>query len=187
MLDPTRDILPRLEVDEVDALFTAPFHTFLRQADPPHGTEAIVPGKWYEGSWHSWHEEAWRMHTFNVSVTPGAVVRSRRLRSDSTSRNTRSAAPQRGSPSATKPEYVPKTIRADANLDQPRYKVFGMTARILVDCARVAYGHDPDFEHNSTFGDEAMIGKLQRMGRLGGVREDGEMLTRDVMKAAAKL
>ena len=27
-----------------------------------------------------------------------------------------------------------------------RYKVWGMTARILVDAARVAYGEEPDFE-----------------------------------------
>lgn len=34
-----------------------------------------------------------------------------------------------------------------------RFRVFGMTARILVDAARVAYGEDPEFEHNSHFGE----------------------------------
>lgn len=42
-----------------------------------------------------------------------------------------------------------------------------MTARILVDAARVAYGREPDFEHNSHFGDEDMIGRLVREGMLG--------------------
>ncbi len=42
-----------------------------------------------------------------------------------------------------------------------------MTARILVDAATVAYGEQPEFEHNSHFGDEAMIEGLAKMGRLG--------------------
>ena len=70
-------------------------------------------------------------------------------------------------------------------LDQPRYRVFGMTARILVDAARVAYGRDPEFAHNSSFGDEEMIAKLRKMGRLGPKKEKGEVLTRGIMQEAA--
>ena len=47
-----------------------------------------------------------------------------------------------------------------------RYKVWGMTARMLVDAARIAYGEKPEFEHNSHFGDEEMILELEKMGRL---------------------
>ena len=48
-----------------------------------------------------------------------------------------------------------------------RFRVFGMTARILVDAARVAFGREPVFEHNSHFGDEDLIGRLITEGRLG--------------------
>jgi hypothetical protein len=64
-----------------------------------------------------------------------------------------------------------------------------MTARILVDAARVAFGRDPAFAHNSHVGDEEVIGRLirewgmrERVGRMGergggggvGVVGDGE-------------
>ena len=68
-----------------------------------------------------------------------------------------------------------------------RYRVFGMTARILVDVARVAYQEEPEFEHNSHFGDEELIGKLRRMGRLKEERKASDELTRETMEKAAKL
>lgn len=34
----------------------------------------------------------------------------------------------------------------DEDAGMTRYKVWGMTARILVDAARVAYGEEPEFE-----------------------------------------
>ncbi|CAI7574952.1 unnamed protein product [Penicillium glandicola] len=46
------------------------------------------------------------------------------------------------------------------------YRIFGMTARIIVDAARVAYGQEPEFEHNSHFGDEEMIAELCESGQL---------------------
>jgi hypothetical protein len=68
-----------------------------------------------------------------------------------------------------------------------RYRVFGMTARILVDAARVAYDEEPEFEHNSHFGDEDMIAKLRKIGRLDAIKRPGEELTRETMRKAAKL
>lgn len=62
-----------------------------------------------------------------------------------------------------------------------------MTARIIVDAARVAYGREPEFEHNSHFGDEAMIGQLRRMGRLSAQKRGSDELTRETMEKAAKL
>lgn len=35
--------------------------------------------------------------------------------------------------------------------EKQRYLVWGMTARMLVDCARVAYDEEPDFEVCSPF------------------------------------
>ena len=62
-----------------------------------------------------------------------------------------------------------------------------MTARILVEAARVAYEEEPEFEHNSHFGDEEMIGKLLRMGRLSEVEKKGSVLTKDVVREASKM
>ncbi|EOD50239.1 putative nudix domain protein [Neofusicoccum parvum UCRNP2] len=78
--------------------------------------------------------------------------------------------------------YVP-----DPLADLERFRVFGMTARILVDAARVAYDEEPQFEHNSHFGDEDMIARLLKMGRLSPERKKGDVLTREVLKEAAKL
>ena len=68
-----------------------------------------------------------------------------------------------------------KSIEQGAAVDQPeaqeisigleRYRVFGMTARMLVDAARTAYGEEPEFEHNTHFGDEDMIERRIKMGR----------------------
>lgn len=68
-----------------------------------------------------------------------------------------------------------------------RYRVFGMTARMIVDAARVAYDQEPEFEHNSHFGDEALIASLRRMGRLSAMRKPSDELSRETMEKAAKL
>ena len=64
--------------------------------------------------------------------------------------------------------------------------MYGMTARILVDAARVEYGEEPEFEHNSHFGDEEMIERLIKIGRLSVEKKEGEMLTREVIAQAKK-
>ena len=38
-----------------------------------------------------------------------------------------------------------------------RFKVWGMTARVLVDAARIAYGEEAEMEHNAHYGDEEII------------------------------
>ncbi|KAI7540258.1 hypothetical protein KC317_g17247, partial [Hortaea werneckii] len=68
-----RDLLPKLDAKEVAAVFTAPFFNFLREKDVDPTIRDQVPGEWYKGSWHSWHETAWRMHQFHVPVTPTTV------------------------------------------------------------------------------------------------------------------
>lgn len=42
-----------------------------------------------------------------------------------------------------------------------------MTARILVDAARVAYGREPNFEYMEGFGDDEVIYELSQKGMLG--------------------
>lgn len=204
--DPTRDLLPKLEVQEVAAVFTAPFHNFLRSLDEDTEIRKRTPGTWYKGSWHSWHEEQWRMHQFYVPVTRGSVVRggSPPLHNPPMDPKKDDAKENGGKEANTDPSSYASMHRkssfhppiprskdqannADDALDQPRYRVFGMTARILVDAARVAYGEEPEFEHNSHFGDEDMIERLMKIGRMGPVKRSGEVLTRDVMTKAAKI
>ena len=46
-----------------------------------------------------------------------------------------------------------------------RYKVWGMTAKILVDTAIIAYGKRPEMEHNEVAGDEKLILMAAEDGR----------------------
>lgn len=192
--DAARDILPKLDAKEVAAVFTAPFHNFLSAKDEDPA-QRDVEGEWYKGSWHSWHESAWRMHNFSVPVTSSTSFLAKRPESytdprpTSSNSNSDAPSPKKPPPSSNRSGMQPPLPRSfyrvsgDA-LAQPRYRVFGMTARILVDAARVAYGEEPEFEHNSHFGDEEMIERLIRIGRLSEEKKEGEMLTRDVIKLA---
>ncbi|KAH2312277.1 hypothetical protein LV164_002731 [Aspergillus fumigatus] len=165
--DPEVSLIPRLDAREVAAVFTAPFHNFLRMRDADDwGTKD--PTEWYQGSWTGWHQSNWRMHQFFVPINSRSVVKPR-----SSSRMQKQAAE----------ELEEKENSGEVT----RYRVFGMTARILVDVARVAYGEDPEFEHNSHFGDEAMIANLRKMGRLNAVRKPTDELTPETMQKAAKL
>lgn len=198
--DSARDILPKLDAREVAAVFTAPFYNFLQDKDIDEETRNTVEGEWYKGSWHSWHESAWRMHQFFVPVSPSTVFlanyRRRKAEAEATpdaseditsSKTVRSKGASGKSSSSLQPP-LPRSfysIAGDA-LAQPRYRVFGMTARILVDCARVAYGQEPVYEHNSHFGDEDMIDGLLAIGRLSPIKKDGDILTKEVMREANK-
>lgn len=145
-------LIPRLDAKEVAAVFSAPLHNFLREADEPElHRPPLPPGNWYEGSWIHFNEQRWRMHYFYVPVNNQRV---------------------------TKPKVRDGGLAAlaeDATIDEEdgRYKVWGMTARIILDGATVAYGEQPEFEHNSHFGDETMIEKLEKVGRLGEKKRQG--------------
>jgi hypothetical protein len=177
-------LIPRLDPKEVAAVFTARFHNFLRKEWEGEGPAPVQkdgrPEKWYRGSWTDWHESRWRMHNFYMPRPPRTSL----------SHNTSNASPQ------SSPE--PSSHSALPTGDDPRpelsaldslttFRVFGMTARILVDAARVAYGEEPEFEHNSHHGDEEMIARLLKMGRLSEVRQKGEVLTKEVLREASKL
>jgi len=156
------NMIPRLDAKEVSAVFSAPFHNFLRKEDEvAEGVE--VPGTksdWYTGQWTNWHDGRWRMHNFYVPINNQKVSKPK-------IREGGQAA------IAEELEKVEDTTQ--------RYLVWGMTARILVDAARVAYGEDPEFEvslaceqlyrtnvmqHNDHIGDEDIITKLHEAGML---------------------
>ncbi len=170
-------LMPRLDAREVAAVFSAPFHNFLKATDEaPPGSEAgggddnsskrLPEGDWYEGSWTHWHETPWRMHYFYVPLHDQRV---------------------------TKPKVREGGLAALAeHLDEEeppagRYKVWGMTARMLVDAATVAYGEAPEFEHNAHFGDEKIIEGLEGMGRLGEKKKAGSELSHQDLKEASKM
>lgn len=170
-------LIPRLDPKEVAAVFTAPFRNFLRKTDelPRHSSSASaeqgpgvepagLPAEWYRGGWTDWHKSRWHMHNFYVPVAGQTVTRPR---------------PKISRPS--RPEEV------DPLDGLTRFRVFGMTARILVDAARVAYDEEPEFEHNAHFGDEDMIGRLLKIGRLTEKKGEKDKLTRGHLREAAKI
>ncbi|GME51238.1 Nudix domain-containing protein [Neofusicoccum parvum] len=189
-------LIPRLSAQEVAAVFTAPFRGFL-SADAETGASAGeeeaggeaagFPATWYRGVWTDWHESRWRMHNFYVPVRRGSVARPRGKAGREGEGEPPRKRPRRAA--AVAAESAIKGAKGDGDplADLERFRVFGMTARILVDAARVAYDEEPQFEHNSHFGDEDMIARLLKMGRLSPERKKGDVLTREVLKEAAKL
>jgi 8-oxo-dGTP pyrophosphatase MutT (NUDIX family) len=186
-------MIPRLDPKEVAAVFTAPFHSFLKKewdekhGPPPRQKDGRLE-KWYRGAWTDWHESRWRMHNFYIPRPPPSSLAS--VTNPSISRS-KSAAQGQGvvddqgrnvEPDGDDPRPATSSVN-----EMSTYRVFGMTARILVDAARVAYGEEPGFEHNSHFGDEEMIGRLLRIGRLSEIRRKGEELTNEVLKEASKI
>jgi coenzyme A diphosphatase NUDT7 len=122
-------LIPRLDAKEVAAVFSAPFHNFLRVEDEVREGEEPPPGArsdWYSGRWVDWLDGRWRMHNFFVPVNNQKVAKPR-------VRESGQAA-------------IAEQLDEDEEAGLSRYRVWGMTARMLVDCARVAYGEDPEFE-----------------------------------------
>ncbi|KAI9845834.1 MAG: hypothetical protein M1837_004514 [Sclerophora amabilis] len=167
-------LIPRLDAKEVAAVFSAPLHNFLKKTDEiPEGEENTARrdvSDWYEGDWIDWHETKFPMHNFHVPID-GHVVQKPKADAEG---HGRSAA-------ATHLEEAEQ-----AGLLR-RYRVFGMTARILVDAARVAYEEEPEFEHSSHFGDEDMIKRLLKTGRLAEKRRSTDKLKREDTVKAAKM
>ena len=58
--------------------------------------------------------------------------------------------------------FIPKPSPSKG--EDNEYRVWGLTAEILVDAARVAFDTNPDFEHNESIGEEAMVEYLFQAG-----------------------
>ncbi|KAI1390194.1 NUDIX hydrolase domain-like protein [Hypoxylon trugodes] len=138
-------MIPRLDAKEVAAVFSGPFHNFLKMKDELHEGETIPPGDWYDGYWHHWHSEPWRVHNFHVPVNNQKVTKPK-------VRDGGQAA------LADELEEEEDTVQ--------RFLVWGLTGRMLVDAARIAYNEEPEFEHNDHYGDEHIIAYLNDAGRL---------------------
>ncbi|MCJ1243090.1 Peroxisomal coenzyme A diphosphatase nudt7 [Trapelia coarctata] len=82
--------------------------------------------------------------------------------------------------------YIPRSVKSGTLSPEP-YKVFGMTARILVDAARIAYAEEPAFEYNSGVGDEHMLRKLLETGRFSVERKPGSQISRQDVAKISKI
>ncbi|KLU87716.1 NUDIX domain-containing protein [Magnaporthiopsis poae ATCC 64411] len=104
----------------------------------PQRPSMMPPGHWYEGRWTEYNGYRWRLHYFFVPVDRQRVTRPR---------------VREGGQAALAED--PDEAEAET-----RFKVWGMTGRMLVDAARIAYAEEPEFEHNEQYGDEPMIEHL---------------------------
>ncbi|KAK3300048.1 uncharacterized protein B0H64DRAFT_448084 [Chaetomium fimeti] len=219
-------LIPRLDAKEVAAVFSAPFHNFLRETDevpappPPPATPPTTPapsastaaaataaataapaaaprplpaGNWYEGSWTTWHDSQWRMHFFYVPVTDQTVVKPRVREGGLAALSEGEGEGERGGEEGGGKNKDgdgdgdgdgagKKKVAGGGELE--RYKVWGMTARMLVDAATVAYAERPEFEHNRHFGDEGIIETLASIGRMGEKKRAGSVVSAEDWKKA---
>ncbi|KAL5001201.1 NUDIX hydrolase domain-like protein [Aspergillus recurvatus] len=156
--DPEITLIPRLDAREVAAVFTAPFRDFLKLR--PSRDE-----RWYRGVWNEWWGTQWRMHQFFVPVNPDRVVKPHpHDAGQEEAVHDLEEQERKQQRSHRRQDQAHKERESDS---PTRYRVFGMTARILVDAARIAYSSEPEFEHNRHSGDEQLIAKLRGRGRLG--------------------
>ena len=195
-------LIPRLDAKEVAAVFSAPFHNFLMERDevPSDGGDAgddteamkknkkLPPGDWYQGSWTFWHETPWRMHYFYVPLHDQRVTRPRvRDGGQAALAEDGEEEEEEEDDNDARGGEREGARASEGKKLAGRFKVWGMTARILVDAATVAYGEIPEFEHNAHFGDEKMIVGLEKMGRLGDKKKPGSELTHNDLKEASKM
>lgn len=148
-------MIPRLDAREVAAVFSAPFYNFLKTEDLPLVPESgkeLPEGHWYDGSWLSWKDQPWRVHNFYVPVNNQRVSK---------------PAPRRNSAQGNLAEKL-----GEEQTREGRFKVWGMTARVLVDAARVAYSEEPEMEHNLDYGDAKIIGIANEHGEFDEVNEE---------------
>lgn len=140
-------LMPRLDAREVAAVFTAPFYNFLKAADlPPQPGHTLPPGHWYDGAWIQWKDKPWRVHNFYVPVNNQQVSKPR-------------PAERRDSAQGNLADSLEEQQEFEG-----RFKVWGMTGRVLVDAARIAFGEAPEIEHNLTYGDVDIINVADRDG-----------------------
>jgi 8-oxo-dGTP pyrophosphatase MutT (NUDIX family) len=178
--------VPRLDPKEVAAVFVAPFRSFLRKEMGGEAEAEVQKDgkreKWYRGSWTDWNESRWRMHNFYV---PKPKAESAALVEKSGGEGGKETSPK---PSPHDKEHGRDGTKPESGaLDAlTSFRVWGMTSRIIVDAARIAYGEEPEFEHNSHYGDEDMIERLLEMGRMSEIRKKGEVLTKEILREASK-
>lgn len=164
-------LIPRLDPKEVSAVFSTPLKAFLAKTyareytHPPTPT----PEKWYKGKLQNWHGRDWYMHEFMAPVWAHKAVTAEmgaaRLGYNDKLMSPEEAALLAGGLEKNEGEGGEALLH---------YRVWGMTARILIDAARIAYDKEPEFRCLEEKGDEDMITALWGQGMLRGERKHGE-------------
>ena len=151
---PTVDeaMIPRPDAKDDAAVLSTPYANFLLSTDeePRPGDPPLPEGHWYDGRWINLDWYPWRVHNFHVPVHTQRVT-TPKVREDGLEAFGDDI-----------PGDSDKSARPPPPVD--RFLVWGMTGRILVDAARIAYAREPEFEHNDHYGDEALIEQQTRDG-----------------------
>lgn len=155
--DAEETLIPRLNTNEVEAIFSAPFEKFLSKSLGQDDQEVAEekPSKrlkaWYRGRWSNWNESNWRMHDFYLPRKLGGAA------------------------------YKGRSF-AGSGGDDEYFRIFGLTASILVGAAREAYGREPEFPCSPSVGEEEMIARMLANGRLPAKRDKGGRITKEDIK-----
>jgi len=163
-------LIPRLDPKEVSAVFSTQLEAFLAKTyardytHPPTPT----PEKWYNGKLQNWNGRDWYMHEFMAPVWAHKAVTARRGAAR-VGYNDKLMSPEEAALLAGSPNNEEEEEEALMH-----YRVWGMTARILVDVARIAYEKEPEFECLEEKGDEDLITALWDHGTLREERKHGE-------------
>ncbi|KAI9701659.1 MAG: hypothetical protein M1820_006430 [Bogoriella megaspora] len=105
------------------------------------------------------------------------------VRPDATSKGKRKESDEEEGKEKEKRRYTSQQPTVDRIIHpENKFRVFGLTARILVDAARVAYAEEPEFEANEHNGDEEIIARLLKQGYLRDRKKDGEESVRRLAK-----
>ena len=151
-------LIPNLNATEVAAVFSCPFHRFISSRTEQTQTESPIK---YRGQWNKWNGVEWRMHNFFIPKTHLGITKHK--------------------------EDDKSAIESDkTSIEEHSYKVWGLTARILIDSARIAYDEDPEFEFMSGIGEEAMLKRLWDRGRLKSERQQGDTMKRESVEKERK-
>ncbi|KAF8424548.1 hypothetical protein EV426DRAFT_81724 [Tirmania nivea] len=164
-------LIPRLDPKEVSVVFSTPLEAFLAKTyareytHPPTPT----PEKWYKGKLAKWYGRDLYMHEFMAPVWAHKAVTVGRG----------AARVGYNDKLITLEEAVLLAGGSEKNEKKDEdvlmhYRVWGMTARILVEAARIAYEKEPEFECLEEKGDEDIIAVLWDYGMLREERKHGE-------------
>lgn len=152
-------LIPRLNSSEVDTIFSAPFERFLSNSLGSEATPKIGTGS-RDNTTKAWYTGTWRHWNDN----------SWRMHDFNLPRSLGGAA-YKGRPSAGpggKNEF---------------FRIWGLTATIVVNAARLAYGREPEFAYSVRIGEEEdIIAKMLETGRLSEERKPGSKITREDLR-----
>jgi len=177
-------LIPRLDPKEVSAVFSVPLEAFLSTT---FRSEYLTPPspmveKWYAGELLKWIGNGQYMHQFMAPVWAHRAVTAGGKRAVTAGGKRAARAGYNDKLLTPEDEAVlmgdKGKIQGDENAVEANllvhYRVFGMTARILIDAARIAYDKEPEFKCLPEKGDEDLVAKLWDYGMLRGERVHGE-------------